>query len=77
MKIMGTVFSSIAFRVLRTTFFCCCHIYEDSDEQLLKWIGPARRRKDGRYLALTVKAIRAKAVPAGYVGIFDRDITMN
>lgn len=77
MQITGVAIASVAVSVLMTTFFCCCRINEDSSKLLRFWRVAARRRKDAGYLIRTVRSMRAISLPAGNVGIFDRDITMN
>lgn len=77
MQVAGVGISAIGISVLMTTFFCSCHIYEDSRSLLHVWADVARRKKDRGFLKLTVQAMRPISLPAGNVGIFDRDITMN
>lgn len=77
MKISSICISAVSLSVLLTTFFCCCHVNEDSNYLLSVWANVARSRKNNDFLKLTVKSLQAMSLPAGTMGIFDRDITMN
>lgn len=77
LKVIGVVLSIFSGVLMQTTFFFCCHIFEDSKAFLYSWANYASRMNDGGYMKSAVKSLRPFAIPAGEIGFFDRDIKMN
>lgn len=76
-EVMGASLFMFSCGILQITFFFCCHIFEDSSALLVNWRCAARIKKDGGYFQRVVSSMRVIAIPAGNVGIFDKEIKMN
>lgn len=77
LQFAGTLMFMISIGIIQTTFFFCCHIYEDSAALVAIWSYAAGMTKDGGYLKRVVQSMRVISVPAGRVGVFDKEIKMN
>lgn len=65
------------FVSLNVTFWTTCKIYENSIGLLRTWRNDAIQRSDRGYARRVLKAMQVLSLPAGEVGIMDRDIKIN
>lgn len=75
LMLTGIIVANASFQSVVVVFFICCHIFEDSSALLHYWISTIT--KDTGYTRRVLKGTRVLSVPAGTVGIFDKDIQMN
>lgn len=74
---IGLGMTMVSGVILQKTFLFCCHIFEDFRAIRDAWNKSASFMKDAGYMRSVAKSLRPFAIPAGEVGIFDRDIKMN
>lgn len=73
----GLFTTSASFVIMQICLDFCYRIHEDSSALLRKWMVMARELADDGLMKRVVLSTRENSIPAGQVGIFDRDTKMN
>ncbi len=75
------VIACLAVALIQTMFAVGCAFFSDSNSLITKWKREARLYKQGDIskirMCKIVKSLQFVSIPAGNVGIVDRDIKMN